>query len=237
MRRQSDRNAPPYFDPAADGYQLTYLHVARTGASRLMLTVAGEDTGIASVIAINVAAIAADEARSTILVDTDSLTSPVAASLRLHAEPGVSDVAAGRAEWTEVTSSATIGRDRIINVLPSGITATQIDPSALNELFAREGQRMARHYEATIVVASIDSAIRGLPASLPISDTIVCARIGQTRIADVQSALDGIRQSGGNPLGVVLWDAVAPALPTTERIATAPRPLRTAEMKALTTTR
>jgi Mrp family chromosome partitioning ATPase len=237
MRRQSDRNAPPYFDPAADGYQLTYLHVARTGASRLMLTIAGEDTGIASVIAINVAAIAADEARSTILIDTASLTSPVAAALRLHAEPGLADVIGGRAEWTEVTSSATIGRDRIINVLPSGITASALNPSELNELFAREGQRMARHYEATIVVASADSAVRGLPAALPIRDTILCARIGVTRIADVQSALDGIRQSGGHPLGVVLWDAVAPALPAAERIAGAPRPLRTAEMKALTTAR
>jgi tyrosine-protein kinase Etk/Wzc len=237
MRRQSDRNAPPYFDPAADGYQLTYLHVARTGASRLMLTIAGQDTGIASVIAINVAAIAADEARSTILVDTDSLTSPVAAALRVHAEPGLSDVLGGRAEWTEVTSSATIGRDRIIDVLPSGITSTALNPTALKELFAREGQRMARHYEATIIVASVNSTIEGLPGALPIHDTVLCARIGQTRITDVQAALDGIRQSGGTAVGVVLWDAVAPALPTTERIATAPRPLRTAEMKALTTAR
>jgi Mrp family chromosome partitioning ATPase len=202
-----------------------------------MLTIVGEDTGIAAIVAINVAAIAADEARSTILIDTDSRSSPVAAALRIHAEPGVSDVASGRAEWTEVTSSAAIGRDRIINVLPSGITSAQLNPASLNELFAREGQRMARHYEATIVVASVESAVYGLPSALPIHDTVLCARIGQTKISDIQAALDGIRQSGGNPLGVVLWDAVAPALPTTERLSTAPRPLRTAEMKALTTTR
>jgi Mrp family chromosome partitioning ATPase len=237
MRRQSDRNAPPYFDPAADGYQLAYLHVARTGASRVMLTVAGEDTAIASVIAVNVSAIAADEARSTIIIDTDSLTSPVAAALRLHAEPGLADVVAGRAEWTEVTSSASIGRDRIINVLPSGITSSPIPTPSLCQLFSREGQRMARHYEATIIVASVGTATSGVPGSLPIHDTVLCARIGQTRIADVQAALDGIRQSGGSPVGVVLWDAVAPALPTTDRIAAAPRPLRTAEMKALTTAR
>ena len=48
-RRAADRDAPPYFDPGADGYQLTYLHVARTGASRLMLTIAGADTGVAAV--------------------------------------------------------------------------------------------------------------------------------------------------------------------------------------------
>src|SRR5207248_1988397 len=61
-RRFADHDASPYFDPAADGYQLTYLHVARAGASRLVLTIAGEETSIAAVVAANVAAIAADEA-------------------------------------------------------------------------------------------------------------------------------------------------------------------------------
>ena len=81
-----------YFDPGADGYQLTYLHVARAGASRLMLTLTGEDPGIAAVVATNVAAIAADEARSTIIIDTDARTSSVAAALRTHAEPGLIDI-------------------------------------------------------------------------------------------------------------------------------------------------
>ncbi len=236
-RRQADRNAPPHFDPGADGYQLTYLHVARTGASRLMLTIAAADPGIAAVVAINVAAIAADEARSTIIIDTDPQTSPVAAALRIHAEPGLADVVAGRAEWTEVISQATIGRDRIINVLPSGIATGLLDQNALLELFGREGPRMTRHYEATVVVSSMSQAEHGLPGSLPVKDTVLCARVGDTKIADLQKSLTAVRESGGNPLGIVLWDAPPPTLPSPQRLATSPRPLRTAEMKALTTTR
>jgi len=236
-RRAADRDAPPYFDPGADGYQLTYLHVARTGASRLMLTIAGADTGVAAVIGINVATIAADEARSTIIIDTDSRTSPVAAALRIHAEPGLADVMDRRIDWGEVTSQATVGRDRVIDVLPSGITAASRNTGEVTELFKREGARIARHYEAIVVVTSIEQAAAGLPGALPIPDTIVCARVGHTRIADLQRALDTIRSAGGNPLGIVLWDAAPPALPTPERLATAPRPLRTAEMKAITTAR
>jgi Mrp family chromosome partitioning ATPase len=236
-RRLADRDAPPYFDPGADGYQLTYLHIARTGASRLMLTIAGADTGVAAVVAMNVAAIAADEARSTIIVDTDSRTSPVAAAMRKHAEPGLADVIERRFDWAEVTSQATVGRDRVIDVLPSGLTPTTQSYGAVTEFFRQEGGRLARHYEAIVLVASIAQSAAGLPGALPISDTVICARVGHTRVADLQRALDTIRAAGGNPLGIVLWNAPPPALPTPERLATAPRPLRTAEMKAITTAR
>jgi Mrp family chromosome partitioning ATPase len=237
QRRSADRDAPPYFDPGADGYQLTYLHVARTGASRLMLTIAGADTGIAAVIGINVAAIAADEARSTIIIDTDSRTSPVAAALRIHAEPGLADAMDRRTDWAEVTSQATVGRDRVIDVLPSGITSTPRNPEEITEIFRREGTRMARHYEAIVIVSSAEQAAAGLPGALPIPDTVICARVGHTRLADLQRALENTRAAKGNPLGIVLWDAAPPVLPTPERLAASPRPLRTAEMKAITAAR
>ena len=234
-RRLADKQAPPYFDPAADAYQLTYLHVARAGASRLMLTIAGADTGIAAVVGANVAAIAADEARSTIIIDTESRTAPVAAALRIHAEPGVADIVERHIDWPEVTAQAMVGRDRTIDVLPSGITPARLETAAVTALFRQEAARLSRHYEAIVIVTSVEQAVAGLPGVLAIPDTILCARVGHTRIASLQSAIDGVRSAGGNPLGIVLWDAVSPALPTPERIADAPRPLRTEEMRALTT--
>lgn len=234
-RRLADKQAPPYFDPAADAYQLTYLHVARAGASRLMLTIAGADTGIAAVVGANVAAIAADEARSTIIIDTESRTAPVAAALRIHAEPGVADIIERHIDWPEVTAQAMVGRDRTIDVLPSGITSIRLEPAQVTALFRQEASRLSRHYEAIVIVASIEQAMAGLPGVLAIPDTILCARVGHTRIGSLQAAIDGVRSAGGNPLGIVLWDAVSPALPTPEHIADAPRPVRTEEMRALTT--
>jgi len=237
QRRASDRDAPPYFDPGADGYQLTYLHVARAGASRLVLTIAGVDMGVVGVIATNVAAIAADEARSVIIIDAEARTSPVAAALRIRAEPGFTDVVNHNVDWAELTTQAMVGRDRAIDVIPSGLSSESLDGARVTALFRREASRLARHYEAIIVVASIEQAVAGIPGALPIPDTLLCARVGHTRLADLQKALDGVRAAGGAPLGIVLWDALPPALPTPERIATAPRPLRTAEMKAITTRR
>lgn len=237
QRRASDRDAPPYFDPGADGYQLTYLHVARAGASRLVLTIAGVDMGVVGVIATNVAAIAADEARSVIIIDADARTSPVAAALRIRAEPGLTDVVNHNIDWAELTTQAMVGRDRVIDVIPSGLATTALDGARVTALFRREGARLSRHYEAIIVVSSIEQAVAGIPGALPIPDTILCARVGHTRLADLQAALDGVRAAGGAPLGIVLWDALPPALPTPDRLATAPRPLRTAEMKAITSTR
>jgi len=233
-RRLADRLAPPYFDPRAASYQLTYLHVVRAGATRLSLTVTGADTSIAAVVAMNVAAIAADEARSTILIDTDAQALPVAAALRCHAEPGIADILRSRIDWAEVTTQTMAGRGRTIDVIPSGMSPTPLDPAALTDLFRQEAMRLARHYEAIVVVASLGNVTAGLGGALPVPDVIVCARVGHTRLADLRAALDGVRQGGGTPVGVVLWDSVPPPPLSAERVESSPRPLLTAEMQALT---
>ncbi|MGE5731330.1 MAG: hypothetical protein ACM37U_05270, partial [Gemmatimonas sp.] len=161
-------------------------------------------------------------------------TSPVAAALRIRAEPGLTDVVNHDIDWAELTTQAMVGRDRVIDVIPSGLASEALDGARVTALFRREAARLSRHYEAIIVVSSIEQAVAGIPGALPIPDTILCARVGHTRLADLQAALDGIRAAGGAPLGIVLWDALPPALPTPERIATAPRPLHTTEMKAIT---
>jgi Mrp family chromosome partitioning ATPase len=237
MRRASDKLAPPYFDPAAAPYQLTYLHLARTGASRLVLTVVSADPNIAAVVAMNVAAIAADEARSTILIDTDVRSASIAAALRCHAEPGLADVIQQRIDWSEVTTQTMIGRDRMIDVIPSGISPAGIDRGAIVNLFRQEATRLARHYEAIVVVGDVAVGEAGLPGALPVPDTIICARSGHTRVSELEAAIDAVRRGGGSPAGIVLWDATPPVLPTPEHIARAPRPLQTAEMRTLTTKR
>jgi hypothetical protein len=236
-RRAADRMVSKYFDPGADGYQLTYLHVARAGASRLMLSIVSADTGVAAVVAMNVAAIAADEARSTLLIDTDARNSPAAAALRTHAEPGLADIVQNNQNFAEVTTQAAAGRDRFVDVVPSGVTPSGLDPKRVVEFFRGEAARLARHYEAIVMVSSVEQAVAGLPAAFPIHDALICARVGYTKIADLNATIDRIRAAGGNPLGIVLWNAAPPALPKSDRLARSPRPIRTAEMAALTEAR
>lgn len=224
-RRSADREAPPFVDPEAGGYQLTYLHIARTGASRVMLTLTGSDTALAAVVAANFAAIAADEARSTLIVDTDMRLSPVAAALRLQPEPGFADVLSGRSSWQQTATPAALGRDRMVDVVPSGISL-EADPARVVELLTREAPGLARLYDAILVVAPSEYASAGLPRAFAIPDTLLCAIRGKTRISELQQTVDALRAVGANPVGIVVWTGAPPAFPTPEKLAGAARPPR-----------
>jgi Mrp family chromosome partitioning ATPase len=224
-RRSADREAPPFVDPEAGGYQLTYLHVARTGASRVMLTLTGSDTALAAVVAANFAAIAADEARTTLVVDTDMRQSPVAAALRLNPEPGFADILSGRSNWQEATAPTAVGRDRMVDVVPSGVSL-EADASRVVEVFKRDAAGLTRAYDAILVVAPREYATAGLPRAFAIPDTVLCAIRGKTRIAELQKTVDALHATGANPVGIVVWTGAPPAFPTPDKLAQSARPPR-----------
>ena len=209
-RRASDRDGPPYIDPGADGHQLIYLTVATAGANVVMVTVTGDSPGVSAVVAINFAAIAAQEARDTLLVDTDTSSSAVASALRLPVSAGMRGLVDGSVGWPEATRVTRIGRDRTIDVVPSGDGVLPLDGATT--LLRRDAARLARRYDAVVVVAAPDQVGGGLAAALPIPDVVYCARAGQTPIAELKKRVEEIARSGGTIRGVVLWDAPDPVL-------------------------
>lgn len=232
-RRMADRVAPPHIDPANDAHQLTWLFVAPPASSILILTISGESSLISAIVAANLGAVAAEEARNVIVIDTDEQRSPVSSALRIDARPGLHDILEGRVSWPEATRHATIGRDRVIDVVPSGVSQSPSNGRRVSDLLRRDAARMARHYDTILINAASELALSGLPGVLPMHDVIYCARLGLTRHSDLKKAIQGIRLAGGNPLGIVLWDDVDPALITPAEIAPGVRPPRTAEMEAL----
>lgn len=209
-RRAADRGAPPHIDPGGDGHQLIYLTVATAGSSVVMLTVTGDSAAVNAVVAINFAAIAADEARGTLLLDTDASTSAVSSALRLRPSAGLAGVLAGRIEWPDAIRTTKVGRDRAIEVVPSGHgTPLLADISALLQ---RDMARLSRRYDAIVVVSATEQVIGGLQMSMPIPDVLYCARAGQTPIARLKKDLEEIEATGAHLRGVVLWSAPDPAL-------------------------
>lgn len=231
-RRMADRVAPPYIDPANDAHQLVWLFVAPPASSPLMLTITGESPLISGIIAANLGAVAAEEARNVIVIDADGHSSPVSAALRLPNRPGLHDVVSGRVSWPEATQHATIGRDRVIDVVPSGIETSASGGQMLSDLLRRDAARMARHYETVIIVAPTDLAFADLPGVLPKHEVIYCARLGYTRHADLKKAIQSLRLAGGNPLGIVLWDDLDPAAMAPEEVTTGVVQPRTADTEA-----
>lgn len=208
-RRAADRNGPPYLDPGADGHQLIYLTLATAGTDVVMLTVVGDNPAVSTIVAVNFAAIAAQEARATLLVDTEALDT-VETALRLPASPGMVGLIDGKVSWPEVIRPARTGRDRTIDVVCSGHGPLPLD--RLKPLLERDIVRLARRYDAVLFVSSPDQVTAGLPTALPIPDVIYCARTGQTPLAQLKTSLEEIVQAGCRVRGVVLWDAPDPAL-------------------------
>jgi Mrp family chromosome partitioning ATPase len=207
-RRAADRVAPSYIDPGGDGHQLVYQTVATAGSNVVMLTVTGDDPDVAAVVAINFAAIAADEARGTLLVDTDGTSSAVSRALRLRSSAGLGGVLSRKIEWPDAIRTTRVGRDRVLEVVPSGPGEAPLE--GITALFRREIDRLSRRYDAIVLVSSVDQVVMGLPTVLTIPDVIYVARAGQTPIANVKKTVEEIQRSGAQLRGIVLWNAPTP---------------------------
>jgi Mrp family chromosome partitioning ATPase len=240
-RREADRAAPPYFDPSAEGYQLAYLGLATEHPTLLAATITGDDPAIAAVVTCNLAAISADEARNTLVVDLEPSCS-VSAALRTRVHPGIVDIRRGDVSWPDVTIAAAVGRDKTVDLVPYGAGASAASPAPpaapeLAALLRKDTARLARYYDAIFVAAAPEDTAAGLPAALPSPDVVFCAQPGITPLRHLRDCLEGIRAAGGTVRGIVLWNAERPLLPTPTELASRARHDRTDKSQvALATT-
>lgn len=228
-RRQADRAAPPYFDPGAEAYQLAYLGLATEHPTLLSASVTGDEPAIAALVACNLAAVAVEEARTTLVIDMDP-SCMAAAALRSRAEPGVADLARGVVTWPDATVSATVGRDKYVDLVPFGVSDAPAT-EAIRDVMRRDGARLSRYYDAVITVLSPAQARSDLVGALPSPEIVYCARPGITGLRELGAAFDAIRAAGGHVRGVVLWAAERPLLPTPRQARSATR-RRTARAEA-----
>jgi len=207
-RRKADHRLPPLIDPTSDAYRLLASHASVSGPTRAIVTVAGDIPSVTATIAANIAAVSANEMRSTLLVDADLEKQPVASVLRLPASPGVTAVLAGSIDLSSAAVQTMVGRDRWVDVVPSG--ADQRGPISMREAETLRAAlaRSARHYELTVVVSPFEQAndVRVVPAVL------VCAHIAHSLVSTLRAAVAALRDNGAQIIGIVLWSADAPSL-------------------------
>jgi hypothetical protein len=231
-RREADRVAPPYFDPGAEGYQLAYLGLSTDHPSLLMAIVTGDDPVVATLVGCNLAGVAAAEARNTLVVELDS-SAHASVALRVRSAPGVADVVREGATWPDVTIPARIGRDRMVDLVPYGDPAAPVPARAIVEAMARDAMRLARYYDAIILLSSADVVVEGLPTALPSPEVIYCAQPRTTPLRQLRDQLERFRSAGAVIRGVVLWEAERPILEELARNKTrASRPAAPAQPSA-----
>jgi Mrp family chromosome partitioning ATPase len=207
-RRKADLRLPPLIDPTSDAYRLLASHASVSGATRAVVTVTGDVPSVTATIAANIAAVSANEMRSTMLVDADLEHRPVASVLRLPSTSGVASVLRGEADLPAAAVQTLVGRDRWLEVAPSGVDHRGPITSREAEALRDAINRAARHYELTVIVSPFERAndVRVAPAVL------VCAHVAHTLVATLRGAVATLRDSGAQIIGIVLWAADAPSL-------------------------
>ena len=217
-RRQVDVEAPPLIDVVSESYRTLYLHIAAVDASVPIVTITGDDPAIVATVAANLAASAAYEARSTLLVDVDPTTCSVASVLRIRPDPGLSGIVTNAATWPEAIVPTTIGRDRPLDVIPSGTRRVGLpEPQVVDEVRS-ELARMQRRYDFIIIAAPTSYVQRSASSIIPAPDVILCARLAHTTVGSLKTAVDSLRGADMRIHGLVLWDAEMPQLETREEM-------------------
>lgn len=222
-RRQADADAPPLIDVVSEAYRTLYLHIASVGAGLPVVTVTGDEPEIVGTIASNLAASAAYEARSALLVDVDASTCSVAAVLRVAPDPGLSGILSGSATWAEAIKPTTIGRDRPLDVLPSGSKRAGMLEPHVTEGAKAEFARLQRRYDFIIIAAPTSYVQRTATSVIPSPEVLLTARIGRTRLSTLKSAAETLRGTNMKIQGIVLWDAPFPHLENKDELISATR--------------
>lgn len=207
-RRKADLRLPPLIDPTSDAYRLLASHASVTGPTRAVVTITGDVPAVTATIAANIAAVSANEMRSTLLVDADLEKQPATSVLRLPATDGLAAVLSGSADLSAVAVQVMVGRDRWLDVVPSG--RAQRGPLANREaeLLRDAIIQTARHYELTVIVSPFDQAndVRVSPS------IIVCTHVAHSLVSTLRAAVATLRDGGAQIIGIVLWGAEAPRL-------------------------
>lgn len=211
-RRQSDIVSPPLIDVVSESYRRLYLHLAATEANVPIVTVAGDDAAIVATVASNIAAAAAYEARSTLLVDVDPATSTIANIFRIPSNPGLAGIIAGASDWPDSIVSTTVGRDRTLDILPSGTRKRGTTDPTVAEKIRGDFARMERRYDLIVIAAPISYVQRGRASIIPGPDVVLCARLSHTRIVRLRATVNALRALDHRIHGLVLWDDDMPVI-------------------------
>jgi Mrp family chromosome partitioning ATPase len=216
-RRQSDVEASPVIDVISDTYRILYLHLSSLDAPVNAVTITGDDMDIASAVAVNVAAIAAFEARSTLIVDADPVTCGIAGALRIAPDPGLTEVLAEKVALSDAIVFTTIGRDQMLAVVPSGKRTGQPSAHAIAKA-KTDLDRVSSRYDMIVVTAALSQTRHEAGTIIPSNDVIVCARMARTPLRELSSAVETLRGAGMRVHGLVLWNTEPPQLRTREEL-------------------
>jgi Mrp family chromosome partitioning ATPase len=213
VRRRADQEVPPLLESGAAAYRFLYLHASSATPGSLVVVVTGRDRAVAAVVAANIAASAALDARASLLVDADP-QGVAAGVMRVRPAPGMAEIASGEISWAEAPVAQVVGRDRSADVITAG--ARPVSPAVIAAAFARDLPRLTRRYDTIVATIALEPLLTA--PVLPVPRIIYCLRAGETTVAQLTADIAALREMGAQLLGLVLWDRDEPQVPTREEV-------------------
>jgi Mrp family chromosome partitioning ATPase len=225
-RRAADEEIGGLIDSSIESYRMLYLSLAATGAAIPIVAVTGDDPAIAATVAANVAAVAAEDGRSTLVVDSDMGRGLLSTALGVRSRTGLSDIARSNLPLAEAIVPVTVGRGLTIDVVPAGVApppptvATATASAAVPvvggfDTLRLDLGRLTRRYDFAVLgmpPSEAEADARGFRIA---PDVIVCARAGHTPLAGLALEVERLQQAGARVRGLVLWDDERPSLDET----------------------
>jgi Mrp family chromosome partitioning ATPase len=246
-RRRADVDVPPLVDTSVESYRLLYLSMAATGAAVPVVTVTGADASIAAVVAANLAAVAAEDGRSTLVVDADMGRAAASVAFGAGLRQGLADVLRAGLPVAEAIVAVAVGRALHVDLIPAGLAPTpplvrgaappsgtrrsDDDPAVFGsalEPLREELARLTRRYDLTVVSMPPTEVDRGAQSVLVAPDVIVCARAGYTPLTGLAREITRLRAMGARVRGLVVWEGDPPVIPTRAELRDAVRGTRAA---------
>jgi hypothetical protein len=106
---------------------------------------------------------------------------------------------------------ATIGRDRTLDILPSG-SRRGVPDSQTAERIRADFARMERRYDLIVIAAPTAYVQRGPTSIIPGPDVVLCVRVAHTRLVRLREAVKSLRALDLRIHGLVLWNDNMPVI-------------------------
>jgi Mrp family chromosome partitioning ATPase len=230
-RRRADTRVPPLVNAAVESYRLVYLSLSATGAAVSRVAVTAAEPGVAAAVALNIAVAAAEDGRSTLVVDADARHAVASAALGVRDRLGLADAVSAALPLDELVVPVPVGRGAALHVVPAGGgSATRRRPPAPRPRASDEDPRaelarLARGFDLTVTSfppvpnAPPAAGAAGAPATpesvareVLAREVIVCARAGYTPLAGLTREIARLNALGAHVRGLVIWDDEPPTL-------------------------
>lgn len=197
------------WEVADDPWQLALAAITPLAGAGTWVLVSGDEPRETGASAALLARAAAEEPRSTLLVDTDPVARAASTSFRPTPGAGVAEVVADGRPWDEVLQAAFTGEFRALDVVAPGVSGRARAPRLNADDQAALRATSARYGLTILTLPDVAALTTAGPGALGHTVAVLVAVRGVTGVSALRRRAAQLTDAGATIAGVLLWDDAA----------------------------